>query len=260
MSSRDTHAFCKLCLEEGVRKPRRGTVYLNGKLLCTFHYKREILLRNLNEIAQLAKEVTERVKGKVAPEFSDYHVLKALLTLSTKAPIDRKTLSNILGIGEASVRTLINRLKEKNLVIVRKRLGCFPTDRCLSLISRWKSVVSTTNNLNLGDLALDRFNSCACLREGGILIEDHHTIILRDLMIKNGASAALIIKAQKGKIRIPMVEKENFKGLTEIKRVFVPRNNDLILISYAKDIINSEKALFKTIFSITEVRELKGRK
>ena len=57
-----------------------------------------------------------------------------------------------------------------------------------------------------------------------------------------------------------MCIRDSFRGLTEIKRIFVPRNNDLILISYAKDIINSEKALFKTIFSITEIRRLKGRK
>ena len=170
-------------------------------------------------------------------------------------------MSSILGIGESSIRTLINRLKKKSLVTVRKKLGCFPTDKCLSLISKWNNIVSIAHNLNLDDLSLDDSNSCACVREGALLIEDRHIIILRDLMIKNGASAALIIRAQGEEMKIPMIEEErSFKGLAEIKKVFIPQDNDLILVSFAKDVANSEKALFKTILSITEIRRSKRYK
>ena len=49
------------------------------------------------------------------PGYSEWHVLEALKRMSSE-PVGRLSLSSVLGIGEASARTLLTRLEEEGLV------------------------------------------------------------------------------------------------------------------------------------------------
>ncbi|MCS7106920.1 MAG: hypothetical protein NZ902_02315 [Acidilobaceae archaeon] len=65
------------------------------------------------EAAELVLKAAEPVRGG-SPSYSPYHVLQAL-RLASSATVGRIRLSQALGIGEASAKTLIARLKELGL-------------------------------------------------------------------------------------------------------------------------------------------------
>lgn len=58
------------------------------------------------------------------PSFQSLHLLEAILVIGREAPIGRKKLAELLGLGEGAVRTLIQRLRAESLVRVIGRGGC----------------------------------------------------------------------------------------------------------------------------------------
>ncbi len=78
------------------------------------------LLRVINDIA--------KPKRNIPPGFNRAHVLVALQATSEE-PRNRCFLEKTLGIGEASVKTLVKRLREKGLVRTSRHTGTKATDQ-----------------------------------------------------------------------------------------------------------------------------------
>ncbi len=67
------------------------------------------------EAINIIMEITRPKKGGLTA-YNAYHIIKSL-SLMRGGPVGRPNLEKVLNIGEASVKTLLKRLREENLII-----------------------------------------------------------------------------------------------------------------------------------------------
>ncbi len=205
--------------------------------------------KNLKE---LLSTITSPKKG-VKPSFEVYHIIKLFLLLDSKEPIGRNMLSKELGLGVASIRTLVKRLRRYGLIDVDVVGGCFLTKNGREIVSRIKKNISKIvdvstiieNDLRIGGNAfagvLIRFRS----RAEGIGIAN-----IRDIAIRNGAKAALIIFIKDSKAYLPPdrnMNEERYKSLHNVREFLGANEDDVIIITFSDDKTTAEKALYSTI-------------
>lgn len=121
-----------------------------------------------------------------SPSFTDTHVVKALLHLEA-GPLGRKRLTQALGVGEGSVRTIIKRLDEQGLITSS------PTGHSLTEAGR-RQVYRL----------MERFTKPAAFDSGGLLPGVQSAVVvkrptavsavaLRDAALKAGAEGAVTV-------------------------------------------------------------------
>ena len=119
-----------------------------------------------------------------APLFQPFHILKALWHIQQLEPLGRKELSEHLGIGEGSVRTLVSYLEEKGWADTARQ-GISLTDSGHKLLDKigLKAKEVHAGNITVGevDFAIRLKNLAQSVSKG---------IEQRDEAIKVGASGA----------------------------------------------------------------------
>ncbi|RLG80592.1 MAG: hypothetical protein DRO09_02920, partial [Thermoprotei archaeon] len=68
-------------------------------------------MREVDVIVKLASPA-----GGVKPRFTPYHVFMALRIIAEKGPIGRPSLMKDIGLGEASTKTLLRRMRSAGLI------------------------------------------------------------------------------------------------------------------------------------------------
>jgi hypothetical protein len=145
-------------------------------------------------------EILEHDYRGPRPGFSEAHVLKAIVTIGQLATVGRGRLGSLLRLGPGETRTLIRRLKEKNLITVETN-GCILTD----LGKReYNSISKTLTSFGLVDarfLNIGRYSSCIILR--GKSNRVRIGIEQRDAAMFEGANGALTLTYKDGRFRVP---------------------------------------------------------
>ena len=99
------------------------------------------------------KEILESLSASQAqgpqPGFQSFQLLDALLTIDREAPIGRKKLSEKLGVGEGTIRTMLQRLKAASLVEVKGKGGCSLSEKGKRLISELRERLVEAGSLSL---------------------------------------------------------------------------------------------------------------
>ena len=67
--------------------------------------------------------LSEPADGRVAPAFKPYHAAVALILIGREQPLGRYDLCEKMSIGEGSVRTLLKRLSEADLIEAEGKQG-----------------------------------------------------------------------------------------------------------------------------------------
>jgi biotin operon repressor len=207
-------------------------------------------------IFDVVKDICRNKMGKVPPLFCEYHVLKTLLLLQLKSA-SRELLMRELHIGESSVRTLINRLKRYGLISTCRKSGCSLTEDGQQSVNEFRKIVPRiVSNINLRRLRLGYFNAGALIKNFPVHGKMRIILWIRDLIVRNGGDAALILQATVNGIIIPPVEVDDwiYEDLVRIKEVLKPDQNDLIIISFAQTQYDAEKALFTTLMTILNMQ------
>jgi hypothetical protein len=162
-----------------------------------------------------------------------------------------------LRIGESSVRTLINRLKRYGLISTCRRNGCSLTEDGWQSVDEFRKIVPRiVSNINLRRLRLGYFNAGALIKDFPVHGRMRIILWIRDLIIRNGGDAALILQSTVNGVIIPPVEVDDwvYEDLVRIKEVLKPDQNDLIIISFAQTQYDAEKALFITLMTILDMQ------
>ncbi len=141
--------------------------------------------------AKIISDVCRARRG-IRPAFTPSHVFLALKEL-LKGPIGRATLSKRLGLGEASTRTLISRLRELGLVEVDKVAGVILTNKGINLISKLISIVKTLGSINTSSICESTYSEAAIIRGGAKYVEKIGILDVRDLLVKYGAKGGIIL-------------------------------------------------------------------
>ncbi len=174
-----------------------------------------------------------RVKGPL-PRFADFHVQMAIGLIARHDQISRNQVADKLEIGEGSVRTILNRLKEQGL-ITSSRGGHSLTKKGRHLVSNPSEFVQ----VDAGDLTVGKVNVATIVRNAASRIK--LGIEQRDEAIKAGAKGATVLVFEVGRLRFRDAFVEvGVKASQALISPLKPREGDVIIIGTADDLGRAE--------------------
>lgn len=163
--------------------------------------------------------------GGPVPKFNDYHVWKAMQSLDEQAPVGRKRLSQELGIGEGSTRTILSQLQDHGLITIGKS-GIVLTDRGSDFKATYHMDVApvSISDLTIGD------KDCA-VRVPRRAKDVRFGCEERDAAIKSGATGATTLICKDGSLIFPgsdyLVEEDLS---SKVRSLFTLKNDDVVII------------------------------
>lgn len=163
--------------------------------------------------------------GGPVPKFNDYHIWKALECLDQENPVGRKKLSQPLGIGEGSTRTILSQLQDQGMITIRKS-GILLTDRGLDF--------KRTYHMDLADVSISDLTigdkDCA-VRVPKRAKDVKFGCEERDAAIKSGATGATTLVYTNGNLTFPGSEYPVDDDIaSKVMGIFNLRNDDVIII------------------------------
>jgi predicted transcriptional regulator len=180
------------------------------------------------------RQFLEKIRGEKAPgpspAFSVFHVLRAIELIAEK-PVGRSRLAQELRVGEGTMRTIISRLKDADLVKTSK-LGCILTDKGLKLLDEYKRIFRKKVEIGENELTLANRNFAILIKNRGHRVKSG--MRQRDAAIVAGARGTTTIILKEKHLVIPYVSDdvaEDFpKAAHQIVRLLQPEENDVIVI------------------------------
>jgi len=195
--------------------------------------------------------VATRVPGP-HPAFSMFDLIRALEKISS-GPVGRGKLSRELEMGEGSVRTLIKRLKEAQLIVAAKE-GCSLTEKGRELWKLFKSFFPRKAELKKNELAPADFNVAILARNLGRQVKTG--ISQRDAAITAGAKWATTLIFKNGKLLIPgvsvNVEEEYPEAFRQIMDALKPEESDVIVVAGADTFKRAECGALAAVWTLLE--------
>jgi len=169
------------------------------------------------------------------PRFAEVHVRKALEIIAEHKTIGRKQLAKKLGVGEGSMRTILNQLKKQEL-ITSYRGGHALTTKGRQAVGRPLKFVQ----VDVGNLTVGEVDVATVVR--GAASKVKRGIEQRDEAIKAGADGATVLVFRANKLQFPegfaRIKKELMRQLV---KTFDLRKSDVIIIGTAGDLTKAEE-------------------
>jgi predicted transcriptional regulator len=180
------------------------------------------------------KQFVENIASQKAPgpstSFTVAHIFFALEMMAEK-PIGRNNLAKKLEAGEGVVRTIISRLKSRDLVVTSKE-GCSLTSKGLAVWKKFEKRFPKRAEIEKTELTDSEYNYAFLVRNSGHNVKSG--IEQRDAAIVAGAKGAVIIVSKQGHLTIESVsdtlEKEFPAAADKILKTFHPENNDVVVL------------------------------
>lgn len=163
--------------------------------------------------------------GGPVPKFNEYHIWKALDCLDESTPVGRKRLSQLLGIGEGSTRTILSQLQEQGLITIGKS-GIVLTDRGSEFKKTYHMDVAdvSISDLTIGD------KDCA-VRVSKRAKDVKFGCEERDAAIKSGATGATTLVYTDGNLVFPGSDYPVDEDIaSKVRSLFALRNDDVVII------------------------------
>lgn len=198
-----------------------------------------IFQRDLDLVSNLSS------KGPL-PRFAETHIHLVLELIAWRKRMGRMELARKLGIGEGSVRTILNQLKEQGFII-SSRGGHALTTKGRNLLGK----PFTYTVVDAGDITVGNVNVATVVRNAAKRVR--RGVEQRDEAIKVGAQGATVLIFEGGKFRFP----DNFlkvdkKISNTFTKLFKPREGDVVVIGTAEDVRKAEagaKAAARPLFT-----------
>lgn len=186
------------------------------------------------------KQILEKITGEKAPgpspTFSVLHMLRAVELIAEKA-IGRSKLAEELGVGEGAVRTMVNRLKDADLITTSK-LGCTLTSKGLELWNEYRTVFKRKVEIGKNQLTLADYNVAILVKNRGHKVKSG--MEQRDAAIMVGAKGATTIMFKAECLIVPSVSdniaKDFPKAANQMVRLLRPEENDVIVVGSANNL------------------------
>ena len=183
-------------------------------------------------------------KAGAPPKFKEAHVNWVFWKIAQNQPMGRKMLVEQTGLGEGSLRTILDRLGAYGLVDSNKA-GRSLTANGTKVISKLKQMVRMDG---IGHLTMtDRpYNCLVLVKRGGKSVKSG--MEQRDAAIKAGRSGATTLVVQKGKLMMPgfgkdlNMEKDYQQDSDKIKRILDPEEGDAVIIGSEDNPNRAEEA------------------
>lgn len=175
--------------------------------------------------------------------FSEVHVLKAILAIGAAGSVGRGRLGSLVGLGQGEVRTLIKRLKEKDLIVIEPD-GCKLSRKGQREFSKLKEKVPWSSKVEARSLGMGA--ECAAVLVRGVGANVRRGIEQRDAAVRVGANGALTALFAKGHFILPGeetdCERDGPRELWEAARAAGPRAGDVLIVVGAESQETAELA------------------
>ena len=186
-------------------------------------------MRTLDTLTRLARQ---KAAGPT-PSFTELHIAKAIEIIG-REPIGRLGLSEKLGLGEGTTRTLIDRLSEARLAKVSKR-GCELTESGSLILKDLSSKLGPMARVSRSPITIGPYDFGILVRKAANKVSSG--IEQRDAAVRAGANGAVTFVFKGRQLFMPPVHdgmiKESREATKQILEGFRPRENDVIVIAGA---------------------------
>ncbi|HTY46756.1 MAG TPA: DUF4443 domain-containing protein [Methanomassiliicoccales archaeon] len=179
--------------------------------------------------------------------FADYHVYRTLLALADGRRRGRKQLAEAVGLGEGSMRTIVEYLRDKGHIDV-KQTGIKISPRGAEFV---KQMPVKLERLEPSSISLGTRNVAVQVKgkakKIGLGIEQ------RDAAIKAGADGATTIVVSGGKLVIPpdyFVDRETPEIAYDLRRHFLLNEGDVVIIGTARTYDRAEDGALAAAFEL----------
>ncbi len=186
--------------------------------------------------------------GGPTPKFSLFHVWKAYDVIYSQGPIGRKALSDALGIGEGSTRTILDKMMKEGSVENTKQ-GAVLSERGRKKYKNSGIIVCPVriDGLTVGT------HDCAVLVKG--MAERVGTgAEQRDEAVRAGALGATTLIFKGNRILFPTdPEKPDQGSIIPLRSSFNLEENDTIIVGTANSYEEAERGAVTAALSLSEV-------
>ena len=173
--------------------------------------------------------VKEKAPGP-ALTFTSLHLIK-VLELIAEGPIGRGKLAKKLGIGEGTIRTIIKRLKDSNLIEISKN-GCHLTNFGKNFWKKFKEKIPKKVFLEKNEFSLAEHTVAVLIKKCGDKVRIG--MQQRDAAIMAGAEGATTLVVKDGKIILPGVSDDVAKdypvAYRQIVKLLRPEHDDVVIV------------------------------
>lgn len=179
--------------------------------------------------------------------FSDYHVYKTLSLLSDGRRKGRKLMADRIGVGEGSMRTIIDYLREEGLIDV-KQTGIKISKKGQDYIARLPLQVY---KLDVSDIALGQ--ESVAVQVKGVASKIKSGMEQRDQAIKAGAEGATTIIVKGDRLTVPVDYDLDTNGpeiAGAIRRLFDLSDGDVVIIGTSVDLQRAEEGALAAAFEL----------
>jgi len=160
--------------------------------------------------------------------YSRYDVIRCFLAIKDNP--SRQSLTKKLEIGEGTIRTILDKLKEKGLIESRYQGHIF-TEKGKMKYKSISDVIEIKNNVRIDVYKEKKLKNTAILLKTKNKIK--FDIFQRDVAIKNGADSCLIFDYQKGKLNLPLLKMD--VGFDSLKKEFDMNENNILIVTFSKE-------------------------
>ena len=186
------------------------------------------------DIKKILNSLTEEKAPGPAPTFTVLHLLKAL-ELIAEGPIGRGKLSKQLKTGEGTIRTIIKRLKDSDLIKTTK-YGCSLTDLGRIFWKKFKEKIPKKVFLEKNEFSLADYTVAILVK--GCKDKVETGMKQRDAAIMVGADGATTLIVDGKKLILPVISEDIAKdypiAYKQIKELLKPEKGDVIIVGTAK--------------------------
>ncbi len=176
-------------------------------------------------------------------------ILRAFLLV--KENVSRNDLVKKLGLGEGTVRTILDILKDKNLIYSTKKGHSLTEKGVLVFKKIEKNIV--VKKLILGDFYPELEKAVVLLKKADKNIKI--CFEQRDIAVKQGVEGAVILKFDK-ELYIPNADinfnKNYKKSYDEILKCFDFKKGNILIICFAKSLKNAENGALEIALSMSK--------
>ena len=198
---------------------------------------------------RIVREISEKAAPGRPPAYSEAHVLIALRLIGAGKGIGRQQISRELRLGEGTVRTLVNRLGRRGLLIT-SRGGMTLTPEGRKLLNAFGEMFFTAE---FPDTQMTVGSSNYAVLVKGAWMKIRRGVEERDAAMIAGAEGATTLVYDGERLQMPGVEMEiDPSTVDHIKTRLRPGMGDVIIIGSADDPFEAEMGAVSAALKLLE--------
>jgi len=183
----------------------------------------------------------------VRASYSIAHVVKALFLLYER-PMGRHQLMKEMLLGEATIKTLIKRLKKNNL-IKKTTKGNLLTKKGSLLVNKTLKNISRPMEIVIKKYTVGKYNFAVLIKKASNKVRSG--IEQRDEAIKIGADGATTLVCKNNRLIFPGCNRKIIDLEKILRKIFKIENQDVIVIGSGSTKKKAEEASIIAALSLT---------